>query len=684
LASRVLAFGLVTLLLLTGLLLWWEYGRENASIDAHAKEISAAYSDSIALSLWALDVAQAQLQIDGIARQSGVAWVSVLELPEAEASTPWVQAGRVDHRPVLSVEFPLRPPAIARVGDPTEDLGVLRVGFDLEARDARLLQRALQNVLVQAALLLIVCVLLLWLVQRLVIRDLRQLAARASGYSPGAVDVSFAVRDVAKAQGDEIDAVIGALESMRSGLADSYRALQSGNEALQRDVLAREQAEAQARFLARHDALSGLPNRLAFLEALDTALGAGSASPAGAGWVAFIDIDRFKRVNDALGHRFGDALLREAVSRLRASADGDVPLARLGGDRFGLLVCAEQASPVSIGACLDRLQAAFAAPLSVQAQVVRLSISIGAVQYPAQAEASDSLIRLGEAALALAKAEGGRCWRLYSDEICSSTERRHRLQADLRRALDDASLSLVYQPIFDSEGRLRSAEALVRWQHPEFGPVPPQEFVALSESIGLIGELGQLVLDMALAQVARWRDAGLWPDDASMAVNVSAGQLVLAEFEGVVLASLARHGVPPQQLSLEITESVLMGDLDGCSAMFARLRDAGVRSLIDDFGTGFSSLSYLGRLPVAGLKIDRSFVAAMGTPAGGDAVIGSVIDIARHFGLQVTAEGVETQPQYEHLRLLGCDRFQGFLLARPETAERLGARLAQHDASSIA
>ena len=675
---------MATLLLLTALLLWSEYARENASIDAHAMEIAAAYSDSLALSLWALDVAQAQLQIDGIVRQSGVAWVSVYELPALGASTPWVQAGDPSHPSTRSVEFPLRPPSSAPVSDPAEDFGVLRVGFDLEARNARLLQRALQNVLLQAVLLLMVCLVLLWLVQRLVIRDLRQLAARASAYAPGAVDVSFAVRTSTQTKGDEIDAVIGALESMRSGLADSYRALQSSNQALQTDVEARQRAEAQARFLARHDVLSGLPNRLAFLEALDTALGAGSAVSADAGWVAFIDIDRFKRVNDALGHRFGDALLREAANRLRANADEDVLLARLGGDRFGLLVRTGPPSPALISASLDRLQAAFAAPVSVQAQVVRLSISIGAVQFPAQAEAADSLIRLGEAALARAKAEGGRCWRLYSDEIGSSAERRHRLEADLRRALDEASLSLVYQPIFDGEGRLRSAEALVRWQHPEFGPVPPQEFVALSESIGLIGELGQLVLDMALAQVARWRAAGLWPDDASMAVNVSAGQLVLAEFEGVVLASLARHGVPPQQLSLEITESVLMGDLDGCSAMFARLRDAGVRSLIDDFGTGFSSLSYLGRLPVAGLKIDRSFVAAMGTPAGGDAVIGAVIDIARHFGLQVTAEGVETQPQYAHLRLLGCDRFQGFLLARPETAEGLGARLAQRDARSIA
>lgn len=233
--------------------------------------------------------------------------------------------------------------------------------------------------------------------------------------------------------------------------------------------------------------------------------------------------------------------------------------------------------------------------------------------------------------------------------------------------------------ILDRDGRLLGLEALARWTHPQLGPISPVEFIGIAEASGLVHELGLAILDHALADMRAWRAAGYWPEQAYVAVNASAGQLVGVDFEARLLRALERHGAAASSVVVEITESVLMSDLDGCSGLISRLRAHGVRFVVDDFGTGFSSLAYLHRLPVDGLKVDRSFIARLGGDGGAredsEALIRAVLDVARHFGLRVVAEGVETQAQLDQLAAMGCEAFQGYLLGRPEPPERIALRL---------
>lgn len=443
------------------------------------------------------------------------------------------------------------------------------------------------------------------------------------------------------------------------------------------DITQRRRMEARVRHMAHHDALTGLPNRALFAERLEHALARlrgearledHRAAPSAEDRlvaVLFLDLDHFKDVNDTLGHAAGDELLRMVAIRIGyCTRDGDT-LARLGGDEFAVLLEglseAEQAQDVA-----QRISAAVSAPFLLDGHEAQVGASIGiALCARDDREGADPalLLRQVDTALYEAKAEGRGRHRFFQARMHVVLHRRKELERDLRRALAEGGLEVHYQPIWGlAPHRIVGAEALVRWHHPEYGMVPPAEFIPLAESEGMIGELGAWVLRVACARAARW--PGL-----CLAVNLSPEQVRRSGLVELVTTVLAETGLAPNRLELEITEGLLLQDTAATLATIRRLRALGVGVALDDFGSGYSSLSYLRRFPFSKLKIDRSFVADMTADAGTAAIVQAVMALGRSLAMRVVAEGVETEGQLALLRAMNCDEVQGFLLGRPGPAE---------------
>jgi diguanylate cyclase (GGDEF)-like protein len=432
------------------------------------------------------------------------------------------------------------------------------------------------------------------------------------------------------------------------------------------DVTERHQAAARIRHAAMHDQLTGLPNRACFRERLVEALAAGGRELA----VLCLDIDNFKRVNDALGHATGDELLRQAAARLKAALRGDDLLARLGGDEFGILLRGP-GSPGHAEVLARRLAGLMARPFALAGGQAHAGTSIGIAcdGDGRPEEAADTLLRNADVALYRAKAAGRGTWRLFAPAMADALRARHALEADLREAEARGELELHYQPLADLQDfSLRGFEALLRWRHPRRGLVPPSEFVPVAEETGLILPVGEWALRRACA------DAAAWPRPVKVAVNLSAAQFAGTGVPALVAAVLADSGLPPARLEIEITESVLLAEEDRVIAALHALRALGVRVALDDFGTQYSSLSYLRRFPFDKIKIDRSFVRDAAERRECRAIVRSVAGLARELGMAATAEGVETA---EHLALAcaaGCTEGQGYLIGRPKPAAALGAR----------
>ncbi|MCW5633752.1 MAG: EAL domain-containing protein [Rubrivivax sp.] len=429
---------------------------------------------------------------------------------------------------------------------------------------------------------------------------------------------------------------------------------------------------------AVRDSLTGLLNRNGLHDACDRRIAeaaGGDGADAGTFTLLLIDLDGFKEVNDTLGHPVGDAVLTTIASRLREEAPAGATLSRIGGDEFVML----HAGPADEAEALaGRLCALVARPIGHGGHVVHLGASVGLACHPRDAADRDELLRRADVAMYAAKAAGRGSWRRYADAMDEKASERAWITRELRLALAGATpgaLDVHFQPRIDlKRGQVSSTEALVRWTHPERGAVSPGRFVPVAEDAGLIERLGDFVLDTALAQRRRWRDQGL--ACGRIAVNVSARQLRDAEFATRILAALERHGLPPSELELEITESLFAGDAAAVQRALQPLRERGVWVALDDFGTGYSSLAALQSLPIDVLKIDRSFVIELGTRESAHAVVRSVIALARALGKRVVAEGVETAEQERHLVALGCDEFQGFLYARPMPGGPFAARVA--------
>ena len=441
------------------------------------------------------------------------------------------------------------------------------------------------------------------------------------------------------------------------------------------EVLQRRRRYASALELAHqavHDALTGLPNRLQVADRLEQALARSSRTGAEV-TVLFIDLDRFKLINDGRGHAAGDELLVAVADRLRHVVRGGDIVARFGGDEF-VVVCEDQTAAFEASLVAGRILDALREPVVVDGQEIFLSASIGIAMADGTGS-PETLLRDADAAMYRAKEKGrARC------EFFDATMRTEALvhletQSALHRALERDELRVFYQPVVDlASGTVTGVEALVRWEHPQHGLVPPASFVPLAEDTGLIVPIGAWVLDQATAQVARWRERA-WGRGLTVNVNLSARQLRQPDLIPALMSALLESGTDPSLLCLELTETTFMEDARSHREVLDAIQGLGVGLAIDDFGTGYSSLTYLKRLPVSVLKIDQVFVGGLGRHASDTAIVKSVIDLAHALGLVVVAEGVEDGDQVAHLRRLGCDLAQGYYFARPQAAEDLEAQL---------
>jgi diguanylate cyclase (GGDEF)-like protein len=434
------------------------------------------------------------------------------------------------------------------------------------------------------------------------------------------------------------------------------------------DVTERRRAEARIHHLARHDPLTDLPNRTLLKERMDEALKLVKRGQSMA--VLCMDLDRFKPVNDTLGHPVGDALLRAVADRIRGlTRDGDT-IARFGGDEFAIIQAGTE-QPQGATALAQRLIEDVGWPFELDGHTINIGCSIGIAVAPTDGENADQLIKKSDTALYRAKMDGRGTYRFFEPDMDARAQARRTLELDLRKALANSEFELHYQPLVDLErGQVSSFEALLRWNHPMRGRVSPADFIPLAEETGLIVPIGEWALRQACA------DAAAWPDDVKVAVNLSPVQFKGEGLVRGVFNAVAAAGIAPSRLELEITESVLLQNSEATLSLLHQLRALGVRVSMDDFGTGYSSLSYLRSFPFDKIKIDRSFIADIVTSIQSQAIVQAVTGLGATLGMATTAEGVETHEQLEHLRAQGCTEVQGYLFSRPMPAAEVGVLIA--------
>jgi diguanylate cyclase (GGDEF)-like protein/PAS domain S-box-containing protein len=431
------------------------------------------------------------------------------------------------------------------------------------------------------------------------------------------------------------------------------------------DISALKHSQHELDYLAHHDPLSDLPNRLLFTERVEHALE--RATPTQPGAVLLIDLDHFKHINESLGHNVGDLLLKAVGERLGTLLDKGMTLARLGGDEFGLLCERCQDAPWA-ASLAQRLLSTLGAPFDLNGHEFYISASIGISLFPGDAENLEQVLRNADSALFKAKSSGREGYAFYAHELTEFARLRVELVSALHHALENHELRVHYQPLHDlASGTLIGAEALVRWQHPQRGLVPPGEFIPVAEDSGLIGAIDTWVLEQACRQMVHWHSQAQAP--RFVAVNISSRLFGRDGLDRQVARVLADTGLDPARLELEVTESAIMANPDAALALLERLRALGVRLAIDDFGTGYSSLARLKRLPVHKLKLDQSFVRGLPGDSDDVAITRAVVALGHSLDLKVLAEGIERPEQMEFLRQIGCDYGQGYLFGRPQPAE---------------
>ncbi|MHA7836267.1 MAG: putative bifunctional diguanylate cyclase/phosphodiesterase [bacterium] len=472
----------------------------------------------------------------------------------------------------------------------------------------------------------------------------------------------------------------------------SARRLQDGRiQAILRDITTRMEAEQRIRNLAYFDSLTGLPNRELFRQKLEQALEQCRRDDRQLA-LLFLDIDRFKQINDSLGHSSGDLLLQQVAERLRSilrgsdavgrtlseaskalHADDSGPVSRLGGDEFTILIPGLEHSQ-DAARVARRVLHALSRPYSIASQEVFAGGSIGLAVWPDDGETSEALLRAADTAMYAAKNRGGNVYEFFNATMNQSSTRRLELETRMRHALAREEFSLVYQPILDSRtGRVAAVEALLRWRDSDGQVVGPDEFIPIAEETGLIVELGHWALETACRQVRAWQRAGF--DPLRLSVNVSVHQLRRLGMASRLEQVLFESGLPAECLELEITESSILDGDPTLIAAVGEISERGVGFALDDFGTGYSSLSALQRFPIDRLKIDRSFVAGVGCNRSDEALVSAIVALAKRLDLRVVAEGVETEPQARFLQALGCDELQGYLFGRPVEAGRFEGTL---------
>ncbi len=645
----------------------------------HGEGVAVQLADSLVNPLYYFDLDAIGVVVRNTLRQPDVSYVVVYDKDGAvihDGSTDISTFGQAMQDPmayevvtargvhVQSTDEVLDVSAPVRIGD--QRIGGVRIGYSLQAVNAdkaranaalhaRLEEVSRQHaawVIMMMTALVAMGVIVSLVLQRALVRPVRQLANAAREIEAG----HFATVIPTTTRNDEIGDLVRAFARMGDSIVRHDR-----------DI----------RRMAYTDALTGLSNRLAFRESLDQRL----VELSGAGRhlaLLFADIDDFKRVNDTLGHDAGDEVLVQFSSRIseaidRHEGEGTI-LARFGGDEFVILLeCgrAQGADTRSMASSLAKtLVSELSQPITVQGRQVFLGISIGITLFPEDASNAAMLMKNGDIAMYQAKVAGKNCHRFYSRAMDQAVERRVRMEQDLRGAWERGELSLVYQPVYRlSDRKLVGAEALLRWQHPAHGAIAPSVFIDVAEQSGLIETIGPQVLRAACADAVRWGQGSGSDHALFVAVNVSPRQLRNGDLSVQVAQVLEDTGLTPKRLHVELTETAVIGDEIRASTVLGRLRTTGVKVWLDDFGTGFSGLSHLRRVPIDGVKIDRSFITDMLRDPDDLALTTAIIAMAHSLGITVVAEGVEKEGQFALLRERGCDLAQGYWLGYPMTTQ---------------
>jgi diguanylate cyclase (GGDEF)-like protein/PAS domain S-box-containing protein len=437
-----------------------------------------------------------------------------------------------------------------------------------------------------------------------------------------------------------------------------------------RDITERKRAEERALYLANYDVLTGLPNRFLMQDRLSQACAQAHRNGLHVA-VMHVDLDRFKVINETLGHYVGDALLKQAAERLKKNSREIDTVARVGGDEFTIVLPNVTTLP-ALSAFAEKILAELMRPFPSEGQDVFVSASIGISLYPDDAKGLDDLVKHADAAMARAKSTGRNNYQFFTRELNEAVQERLLMEGGLRTALKREEFRVVYQPKIDLGTReIVGAEALIRWSHPTLGVISPARFVPVAEDSGMVAQIGEWVLRAVCRQIRAWHDSGL---SLPVAVNVSARQFQQADLAELVLSVLSETKVPAHLLEIELTESAVMQDAETSVVALERLKSFGVQISIDDFGTGYSSLSYLKRLPLDVLKIDQSFVRDISSDPNDAAIVRTIITLARSLGMKVIAEGVETEAQLAFLNAYGCQYAQGYIFGPPTSAEEFEKR----------
>lgn len=439
-----------------------------------------------------------------------------------------------------------------------------------------------------------------------------------------------------------------------------------------RDISARKQLEHQLAYQATHDPLTGIPNRKRLLEILSEAMNYADRYQFPV-WVAFLDLDRFKFINDHYGHRVGDKLLINLTRRLQAAMRKTDTIGRYGGDEFILVLRGGPEDSMN-AVMVERIMASVNEPMEIDGHHLQLSCSLGLAMYPDDGSTPDSLIEHADIAMYRVKESGRHQYQFYTQQMNRQYQERSQIESALYNVLERDELFLEYQPQLDlKSGQVKGVEALLRWQHPELGLLTPSRFISIAEESGMIGPIGKWIIKQACKQCAQWQQAGL--GKLRVAVNLSVRQLDAYELFSTIENTLAESGLTPDCLELELTETLMMSDLEHTLDVLNKLRKMGVAIAVDDFGTGFSSFTFIKQLPLDCLKIDQSFIQELANREDNKIIVRTFIQLAHNLKLRVVAEGVETPYQREFLHAHGCDEIQGYVFCRPLLAEAMGVWL---------
>jgi len=440
------------------------------------------------------------------------------------------------------------------------------------------------------------------------------------------------------------------------------------------EITERKSAEERIEQLAYYDELTDLANRRLLLDRLNHEILVASRHET-FGALLYLDLDRFKNLNDALGHPVGDELLRQVAKRLRQLVRSEDTVSRLGGDEFVIMLPVRNSTiskaTIEASSVADKAKERLSEVFDLHGYKYHLNTSIGIVVFPEAGETSDDILKHADSALYQAKEEGRNTSRFYHPAMQESADERLQLEKDIRYALENDELVLDYQPQVGLDGSIAGAEALLRWHHPLRGIITPNQFIPLAEETGLILDIGNWVLNAATRQLSEWHKMGVCPESKSLAINVSPRQFHQANFVEYILEIIEDAEVPTGCIELEITESMLMDSMGDVVDKLSQLRKNGIRIAIDDFGTGYSSLSYLKSLPLDKLKIDQSFVQDVTTDGNDAAIVDTIISMSRHLGLKVIAEGVESRGQLDFLKSKGCEIFQGYYFSKAVSQEKM-------------